>query len=182
MVLLYTPPGELGTKAPDFSLLGVDGKRHTLTEYTDASALVIMFICNHCPYVQAVEKRLIALAEEMTPMGARFVGINANDTTNYPEDSFENMQKRADDKGYPFDYLLDDSQKVAHAYGAVCTPDFFLFDAEQVLRYRGRLDDSPRYPQNVRHQELKAAITALLEGKTVSKKQNPAMGCSIKWL
>lgn len=181
MVLLHAPPGELGTAAADFSLPGVDGNIHTLSDYSAAPVLVVMFICNHCPYVLAIEKRLIDLANEMAHDGVKLVGINSNDVTDYPADSFDNMKLRAKEKGYPFDYLLDESQEVAHAYGAVCTPDFFVFDATRKLRYRGRLDDSPRNPAAVRNQDMKIAIQALLASNSVPEPQQATMGCSIKW-
>lgn len=182
MALLETPPGIMGMVAPDFSLPGTDGNTHTLAEYADASVLVIMFICNHCPYVQAIESRLIALARTLAPQGVRCVGINSNDAVAYPEDDFAHMKQRAQDLGYTFDYLVDSSQEVARAYGAVCTPDFFVFDAARTLRYRGRLDDSPRNPAAVRHQEMKTAIEALLAGTPIPEPQHAAMGCSLKWL
>lgn len=181
MVLLHTPPGTMGMMAADFSLPGVDGKTHTLQEYDDAHVLVVMFICNHCPYVQAIEQRLIALAEDMEPLGVRFVGINSNDPVSYPEDNFENMKKRAKKQGYTFDYLMDESQDIARLYGAVCTPDFFVFDAERKLCYRGRLDDSPRNAVSVKKQEMKQAIEVLLAGQEVPEPQNASMGCSLKW-
>lgn len=181
MVLLHTPPGELGSSAPDFNLPGVDGRNHNLGDYRDANVLAVMFICNHCPYVQAIEERLVDLCREMTPKGAAFVAINPNDPTHYPADSFDAMKARAQAKGYPFDYLMDDTQETARAYRAICTPDFFIFNRERKLAYRGRLDDSPRDPAAVTSQELKAAIEALLAGKEPPKKQSPSMGCSIKW-
>ncbi|MBF0192068.1 MAG: thioredoxin family protein [Magnetococcales bacterium] len=181
MVLLHSPPGELGASAPDFALPGVDGKTHTLDQYRDCPVLVVMFICNHCPYVQAIEDRLIALGRALASKKVGFVGISSNDPTNYPEDSFANMQAKAKKKGYPFDYLYDATQQTAKDYGAVCTPDFFVYDQERKLRYRGRLDDSPRNPAAVRKEELKEAILALLEGHPVASHQNTTMGCSIKW-
>ncbi|MEO5339687.1 MAG: thioredoxin family protein [Magnetococcus sp. MYC-9] len=181
MVLLYSPPGSTGAVAADFSLPGVDGRVHALADYAQASVLVVMFICNHCPYVQAVEGRLIALATELKGQGVAFVAINSNDPVSYPEDNFENMKKRAKEHHYPFDYLMDQSQDVARAYGAVCTPDFFVFDAGRTLRYRGRLDDSPRNPAAVRNQEMKQAILALLAGEVVAEPQHGSMGCSLKW-
>ncbi|MBF0285578.1 MAG: thioredoxin family protein [Magnetococcales bacterium] len=181
MVLLHTPPGELGAPAAPFNLPAAVGGTRSLENYREAKALVVMFLCNHCPYVQAVEDRIIALAKEMTPLGAAFVAISPNDAVTYPEDSFPNMKQRAQEKGYPFDYLFDASQQTAKAYGAVCTPDFFLFDAERKLRYRGRLDDSPRNPTAVRRQDLKEAIQEILSGRTPSVQQAPCMGCSIKW-
>ncbi|MBF0310034.1 MAG: thioredoxin family protein [Magnetococcales bacterium] len=181
MALLHTPPGDLGSPAAPFSLPGVDGRTWSLSDFSQEAVLVVMFICNHCPYVQAIEERLIRLARELQPRGARFVGINSNDTVAYPEDSFDNMKKRAKQKGYPFLYLLDATQEVARSYGAVCTPDFFVYDSQRTLRYRGRLDDSPRNEDAVTRQEMREAILALLEGKTVAEPQNPAMGCSMKW-
>ncbi|GAB0057124.1 hypothetical protein SIID45300_01445 [Candidatus Magnetaquicoccaceae bacterium FCR-1] len=181
MVLLHSPPGELGAFAPEFALPGVDGKTHTLESYQSSPVLVVMFICNHCPYVQAIEERLIVLARELQPRGVAFVGISSNDPTSYPEDSFENMRLRANKKGYPFDYLYDGNQRTARDYGAVCTPDFFVYDRERTLRYRGRLDDSPRNPAAVRREEMKEAILALLEDRAIPEPQNAAMGCSIKW-
>ncbi|MEO5379166.1 MAG: thioredoxin family protein [Magnetococcus sp. DMHC-6] len=181
MVLLHTPPGEIGSPAADFSLLGVDERIHTLADYRECTILVMMFICNHCPYVKSVEERLIQLTRELQSRGVGFIGINSNDPTNYPEDSFENMQKRAIEKNYPFDYLFDITQQTARDYGAVCTPDFFVFDAQRALRYRGRLDDSPRNPIMVKKQELRQAILNLLEGKPVPEPQNSSMGCSMKW-
>ncbi|MBF0296368.1 MAG: thioredoxin family protein [Magnetococcales bacterium] len=181
MVLLHSPPGELGAAAPPFKLPGVDGREHTLEEYRESPVLVVMFICNHCPYVLAIEDRLIALAGALLERNVRFVGISCNDPTNYPEDSFDNMKARARKKAYPFDYLFDATQQTAREYGAVCTPDFFVYDRDRKLRYRGRLDDSPRNPAAVRKEELKEAILALLEGRPVSDRQNNTMGCSIKW-
>ena len=181
MVLLHTPPGELGSAAPDFSLPGVDSKTHTMNDYADDAVLVIMFICNHCPYVQAIEDRLITLAQDMKKSGVSFVAISANDEKTYPQDSFENMRLRANEKKYPFDYLHDDSQETARTYGAVCTPDFFIYDKERKLAYRGRLDDSPRNPTAVKHEEMREAIQLILAGKPLPEEQKPAMGCSIKW-
>lgn len=181
MVLLHSPPGELGTIAHDFNLPGVDGNNHTLAEYQDSPVLVVMFICNHCPYVQAIEDRLISLAHELSTLKVKFVAISSNDPTNYPEDSFTNMQIKAKKKGYPFHYLFDATQQTAKAYGAVCTPDFFVYDANRKLQYRGRLDDNPRNQAAVRKQEMKEAIIAILEGRLVPHPQNAVMGCSIKW-
>ncbi|MEG3639121.1 thioredoxin family protein [Magnetococcus sp. PR-3] len=181
MVLLHTPPGELGAQAAPFELTGTDGKVHRLEDYKDAKALVVMFICNHCPYVLAVEERLIRLAESLQSHNIAVVGINSNDATNYPDDSFENMCQRSAEKNYTFDYLYDDSQQVAKAYGAICTPDFFIYDGAQKLRYRGRLDDAPRHPAQVSKEELKIAAIAIAEGKPLAQDQHASMGCSIKW-
>ncbi|MBF0359292.1 MAG: thioredoxin family protein [Magnetococcales bacterium] len=181
MVLLHTPAGEIGAAAPDFSLMGVDGKKHSLSDYENSSVLVVMFICNHCPYVQAIESRLIALANKFSVKDVVFVGINSNDQERYPDDSLENMKIRSSEKLYPFDYLVDDSQLVAKAYGAVCTPDIYVFDRDRKLTYRGRLDDSPRNPAAVTNEDLKAAIEATLDKKPIPSPQHASMGCSIKW-
>ncbi|MBF0446432.1 MAG: thioredoxin family protein [Magnetococcales bacterium] len=182
MVLLHTPAGELGARASDFSLMGVDDKQHSLADYKNSKVLVVMFICNHCPYVQAIENRLINLANEFDVTDVAFVGINSNDPVRYSEDSLENMKKRAAEKNYPFAYVVDEDQSVATAYGAVCTPDIFVFNQKRELTYRGRLDDSPRNPSAVKSQDLKNALIATLAGKPVPSPQHSSMGCSIKWL
>lgn len=177
-----TPEGELGSPCPDFNLPGVDGKTYKRTDFSGARAFLVMFICNHCPYVQAVEDRLIALGRHYQGNpDVKFVAICSNDAATYPDDSFPKMKERAEAKNYPFPYLHDDSQDVARAFGAVCTPDFFLYDADMKLAYRGRLDDSWKDPSAVRSEELKEAIEALLKGEKPSKDQKPSMGCSIKW-
>lgn len=182
MALVHTPPPELGKTCPDFNLPGVDGRDYKLSDFKTAKALVVMFICNHCPYVQAVEDRILQLGREMQPKRVGFVAICSNDAENYPDDSFENLKKRAEKKNYPFPYLHDESQEVAKKFGAVCTPDFFVYDSNQQLAYRGRLDDSWKDPSRVQHQELKAALEALLQGQKPRAEQIPSMGCSIKWL
>jgi peroxiredoxin len=181
MVLLHTPAGELGTDASDFSLIGVDGERHSLQDYKNSTVLVVMFICNHCPYVQAIEARLIKLVTEFAVEDVVFVGINSNDQLRYPDDSFANMKIRATEKQYPFNYLADETQTTAKAYGAVCTPDIYVFNKERKLTYRGRLDDSPRNPSAVKSEDLKSAILATLAEKPVAEPQHASMGCSIKW-
>ena len=150
---------------------------HTRAEFEGARALLVMFICNHCPYVIAVEDRLVALGRTFGQQSVKIVAISSNDPEQKPADSFENMQKKA----YPFPYLHDESQAVAKAFGAVCTPDFFLYDESLKLVYRGRLDDSWKDASLVKSEELKAAIEALLEGREVTREQRPSMGCSIKW-
>ena len=181
MVLLHAPAGELGTAAPDFSLQGVDGKSHSLQDYAQSSVLVVMFICNHCPYVKAIENRLIKLSKAFTVKDVVFVGINSNDQVRYPADSFKNMKIRAEEKQYPFEYLADESQSVAKAFGAVCTPDIFVFNKDRKLCYRGRLDDSPRNHAAVKSEDLKKAILAILTEKPVAEPQHASMGCSMKW-
>lgn len=181
MALTYTPQAELGSPCPDFTLPGVDGKIYKLSDFQNAKALVVMFICNHCPYVRAVEDRIIRLAQEMTPKNVNFVAICSNDAEDYPEDSFENLRARWLEKEYGFPYLWDDRQGVAKAFGAVCTPDFFVYDDQLKLVYRGRLDDSWKDPQAVKNEELKTALQNLLQSQPVTKEQFPSMGCSIKW-
>lgn len=178
---IYTPPGELNSQCPDFSLIGVDGKMHSLSDYSGSKALVIMFICNHCPYVQAVENRIIVLSKELLALNAKMVAICSNDAEKYPEDSFDKMKERAKAHNYPFPYLHDSSQKVAKQFGAVCTPDFFVYDSDLKLAYRGRLDDSWKNPNSVTKHELRHAVLQLLQDKEVPMQQYPSMGCSIKW-
>lgn len=181
MALTFTPEPTVGTPCPDFKLPGVDGSDWSLSDFNSAKALLVMFICNHCPYVKAVEQRLIDLGNEMKTLGVQFVAICSNDSASYPEDSFENLKKRSTEKNYPFPYLVDDTQDVAKKFGAVCTPDFFLYDANKKLSYRGRLDDSWKDALQVKKRELRDAILSLIQtGKTLDE-QRPSMGCSIKW-
>jgi peroxiredoxin len=181
MALTYTPEATLGSPCPDFDLPTVDGKRFKRSDLIGFNATVIMFICNHCPYVQAVEQRLVTLAAAYSAKGVRFVGICSNDPTDYPEDEPAALLQRWREQNYSFPYLIDKSQTVAKSFGAVCTPDLFVFDDELKLSYRGRLDDSWRDATRVQKEELKAALDALLNGASVNPQQNPAMGCSIKW-
>ena len=175
-MLLTSHPDLLGMSAPDFSLRGTDDRVHSLHDYDDATLLVVIFLCNHCPYVKAIIPRLNALAREFAKKNVRFVGINANDAAQYPDDSFENMKHTP----LVFDYLYDETQEVAKAYKAVCTPDVFVFDADRVLRYHGRVDDNWQDENAVTKHELRDALNALLRGEEVTK-QHPSMGCSIKW-
>lgn len=181
MALTYTPELELGRPCPDFTLPSVDGKLFSRNYFAGSKALVVMFICNHCPYVQAIEGRLIGLAHELTPQGVAFVGICANDPSEYPEDRPEALFRRWREQHYAFPYLLDESQATAKAFGAVCTPDIFVYDSDHKLRYRGRLDDSWRNPKMVRKQELKEAILRVMQNLPIQGVQNSSMGCSIKW-
>lgn len=181
MALMHTPTALLGTSCPDFKLPGVDGKTYALEDFKGNRALLVMFICNHCPYVIAVEDRLIALANSFTGKPVQIVAICSNDSDKYPADSFEKMKIHSLEKKFPFPYLHDESQKTALAFGAVCTPDFFLYDDKKTLAYRGRLDDSWKDAAAVRSQELKSAIEQLLHGQTPSSDQKSSMGCSIKW-
>lgn len=179
---VYTPEDpSLGQPCPDFKLPSVDGRSYARDDFKGAKAFLVMFICNHCPYVQAVEDRLIALGHRYQGKPVQIIAICSNDAENYPDDSFENMKKRAQEKGYPFPYLHDETQGVAKSFDAICTPDFFLYDQQMKLTYRGRLDDSWKDPSGVRNEELKAAIDALVADQTPSRTQIPSMGCSIKW-
>ena len=184
MAPTYSAAPKLGSIAPDFSLQGVDGKIYSLRDFSNAKALTIVFMCNHCPYVVAVQDRIEALARKFRPRGAVLVGINSNDAVRYPDDSFEAMKVRAKEVGYSFPYLVDESQSVARAYGAVCTPDPYLFEnvgGVFKLRYQGRIDDSWKEPAQVSETSLANAIEAVLDGSPISESQPPSMGCSIKW-
>lgn len=172
---------KIGLSAPDFKLRGTDEKQWTLASFAGAKALVISFTCNHCPYAAAYEDRYIALANEFAPQGVAFVAISSNDVKSYPADGFDNMKLRAAKKSFPFPYLYDDTQRVARAYGAVCTPHLFLFDAARKLAYEGRIDDNWKNPEAVKSRDLRDAIVAVIEGKPVPNPQTNPMGCSIKW-
>lgn len=175
----------LGTSAPDFSLVSVDGQTYSLSNFADAKALVVMFVCNHCPYVIHVADHISALAREYQAQGVAFVGISSNDVSKYPQDSPEQMVHEAEARGYTFPYLYDETQEVAHAYRAACTPDFYVFDGEQELVYRGQMDDSrPRTenPTPVTGADLRAALDAVLGGTPVTQDQIPSLGCNIKWI
>ena len=181
MALTESEPIALGTRAPDFELPGIDGKTFSLDSFSGANGLVVMFICNHCPYVIAVEDRLVELGRSFIPPGVAFVAIMPNDVERYPDDAPDKMKQRSDEKGYPFPYLYDESQATARAYGAVCTPDIYVFDADLELAYHGRIDDNWKEPAAVTKRELAAAIEAIVGGEKPSQEQNPTIGCSIKW-
>jgi peroxiredoxin len=181
MALTYSPEGTLGSTCPDFVLKSVEGKSFGLADFRAATALWVMFICNHCPYVKAIEDRVLALAHEYQKKGVAVVGICSNDPTDHPEDSAAALLARWREKNYSFPYLVDSDQSVARRFGAVCTPDFYLYDSAWCLAYRGRLDDSWRSPASVQRQELREALDSLLAGRAPSGVQNPSMGCSIKW-
>ena len=172
------PPG---TPCPDFRLPSVDGKTYARDDFRDRPVLVVMFICNHCPYVQAVEDRIVALNDDYGSRGVQFVGICSNDPTEYPEDRPERLLARWREKGYAFPYLIDASQDVARAFRAVCTPDIYVFGPDRKLAYHGRIDDSWQHPGRVKRRELAAALEALLAGMKPSREQHPSLGCSIKW-
>jgi len=172
----------LGSKAPAFHLPETGGGTVSLDDLRDAPVLLVMFLCNHCPYVKHVQHELARLAKEYQAKRVGVVGISANDVTTHPEDSFERMADEKKAVGYTFPYLYDESQEVAKAYQAACTPDFFVFDRDRSLVYRGQLDGSrPGNGLPVTGQDLRAALDAALEGKPVSDDQKPSMGCNIKW-
>jgi peroxiredoxin len=173
----------LGTKAPGFTLPDtVSGKNLSLTELASDKATVIMFICNHCPYVIHVNEEIKRLSDDYMAKGVNFIAISSNDVDNYPQDSPALMTKLAKDEGFNFPYLYDESQKVAKAYEAACTPDFYVFDGEMKLVYRGRLDDSrPGSGTPLTGRDLRGAIDTVLNGGEVAEKQYPSAGCNIKW-
>ena len=175
---------ELGTPAPDFSLLEpATGETKSLSDYADAKALLVMFVCNHCPYVLRIEDGLVALGNDFkdNPDDA-IVAISANDADNYPDDSPEKIAERVKDKGMAYSYLFDETQDVAKAYAAACTPDFFLFDADRKLAYRGQFDDArPRNDVEVTGKDMRDAIQRILDDQAQSEDQIPSMGCNIKW-
>ena len=181
---------DLGKPAPDFDLPGVDGKRHRLIDFADARLLVVLFTCNHCPYVIGSEDRTIAFALTHAPQGVRVVAINSNESEQHPTDSFADMVERAHAKGFPFPYLHDETQAVALAYGALRTPHYYLFakDARDptgkgtwVLRYTGRMDDNPRHPGRERTRELVDAVDDLLAGQEPRVPVTNPIGCNVKW-
>jgi peroxiredoxin len=173
----------LGTQAPDFSLPDtISGKTLSLSELKSPLATVVIFICNHCPFVIHVQKQLVTVANAYQPRGVRFIAISSNDIVNYPDDAPDKMQKVAKELHYPFPYLYDETQAVAKAYDAACTPDFYIFDGQLKLVYRGRFDSSrPGSSIPVTGEDLTRALDSLLSGKPVSDQQFPSMGCNIKW-
>jgi peroxiredoxin len=177
----YSNGMPVGTPAPGFDLPGVDGTRCSLDSFADAKALVVVFTCNHCPYARAVEQRLVELQRDYAPRGVRLCAINPNDESAYPDDSFANMVARAKQQGFNFPYLRDETQAVARAYDAACTPDIFVFDAARKLTYNGRLDDNWQDAAKVTRRDLRAALDATLAGKPVDFTPVASMGCSIKW-
>jgi peroxiredoxin len=172
----------VGEKACDFKLPGVDGKNHTLFgENGGHKAIVVVFTCNHCPYAQAYEDRLIAIQKDYGPKGVQVIAINANDASAYPDDSFDRMKSRSAKKQFNFPYLRDEMQVIAKAYGAECTPEVYVLDHTFTLRYNGRIDDNWQHPEAVKSQDLRNALDNLLKGKSITAPQVHAVGCSIKW-
>ncbi len=182
MVMTASTMLALGTRAPDFSLPDTRGNIVSLSDFDDAKALLVVFMCNHCPFVKHILNHLIELAKEYQREGVAVAGINSNDVESYPEDRPEMMAKVAKEKGFTFPYLYDAAQEVAKSYHAACTPDFFLFDEDRKLVYRGQMDDSrPGNNVPITGADLRAALDAVLEGEQVPEKQRPSMGCNIKW-
>jgi peroxiredoxin len=181
MALTENRPVALGSPCPAFRLPRVDGGSFALADAADARVLVVMFICNHCPYVQAIEDRLVALARAYEGRGVQLVGICSNDPTDYPDDRPERLLARWRELKYGFPYLIDATQQVARAFDAVCTPDLYVYDDQRRLAYHGRLDDSWKDAAAVTRRDLACAVDALLAGGRPDASQAPAMGCSIKW-
>jgi peroxiredoxin len=182
MVSLETPVCDFGLPAVDFSLLGIDNKIWTLEDCRGENGLLIMFICNHCPYVKAIMDRLVRDTNALKPLGINTVAIMSNDPAEYPEDSFESMQNIAQQQQFSFPYLLDETQQIAQAFGAVCTPDFFGYNKDLQLQYRGRFDESKKLAaaSDVRR-DLFEAMKVVAETGRGPEQQIPSMGCSIKW-
>jgi peroxiredoxin len=183
MVSLQTPVCDFGWPAPDFKLRGIDGKYYSLADVRGPNGTLVMFICNHCPYVKAIRPRLVRDLKELKAMGVNAIGIMSNDPTDYPEDGFEHMQAVAREFDFPFPYVIDETQEVAKAYGAVCTPDFFGYNGNLELQYRGRFDESRKEtaPEGVRR-DLFEAMKRVAETGKGPQEQIPSMGCSIKWI
>lgn len=177
-----TPICDFGWKAVDFSLRGIDGRSTTLADVAGPRGTLVMFICNHCPYVKSVADRLVREAQALEELGVGVIAIMSNDTASYPADSFDNMAAFAKQHGFPFPYVIDETQEVARAYGAVCTPDFFGFNKDMELQYRGRLDETGRNPPRPdSRRELYEAMRQIAETGQGPREQTPSIGCSIKW-
>jgi peroxiredoxin len=175
-------PTQLGSSAPDFSLPDTNGQTVSLGDFAGKKAMLVMFLCNHCPYVVHVADQLASLGRDYQSQDVGIVGINSNDVANYPSDSPEKMKEEVALRGYTFPYLFDETQAVARAYDAVCTPDIFIYDADGKLAYRGQLDDTrPKSGEISTGQDVRAALDALLASQPVSVDQKPATGCGIKW-
>lgn len=172
---------KIGEKAPYISLQGTDNHIYTLRDFEGCKALVVVFTCNHCPYSQAYENRLIAVANEFRPLGVKFLAICANDSSRYPEDSFDKMKVKSEALGYPYPYLWDELQITARAYDAACTPEVYVFDSQFLLRYHGSIDDNYIDAEGVKKQYLRDALNALLDNRAVEPELTHVIGCSIKW-
>ncbi len=183
MVLLESKKIPMGTPSPDFSLVGIDGETYILDNFKNAKVLVVIFMCNHCPYVQAIWDRLVSLQTRFLEKLVQFVGINPNvPNSDYEEETLEAMKQYAQEYNMNFPYLADEDQSVAKEYGAQCTPDIFVYDSGRNLAYHGRLDDNWQNADLVEREDLSDAIENVLEGREPFQVQNPSMGCSIKWI
>ena len=172
---------QIGEEAPDFSLCGTDGKSYSLADFADAKILVVVFTCNHCPFVVGSEDRMLELYNDYADKGVAMVGINSNETENHPTDDYEHMVERAKEKGFHWPYLRDESQEVALAYGALRTPHYFVFDEQRRLRYTGRMDNNPREEDKATTRELRDALDALLAGQEPPVPVTNPIGCNVKW-
>ena len=172
---------QIGQKAPDFDLPGVDGKSYSLADFKSAKVLVVVFSCNHCPFVVGSEDRINKFVADYSPRGVAMIAINSNETENHPTDSLEHMKQRAKEKGFKFPFVRDDTQEIARAYGALRTPHFYVFDQDRKLRYTGRMDDNPRTPGAEKTHELRDAVDALLAGKKPAVEVTNPIGCNVKW-
>jgi peroxiredoxin len=172
---------EIGQRAPDFDLPGIDGKNWSLASCKGSKVLVVVFWCNHCPFVIGSEDRMNKFFADYASRGVGVVAINSNETENHPGDSFENMKTRSKEKGFKFAYVRDDTQEIARVYGALRTPHFYVFDQDRKLRYTGRMDDNPRTPGAEKTHELRDAVDALLAGKPVQVELTNPIGCNVKW-
>jgi peroxiredoxin len=181
-MLLQSTKSLYDSRIIDFNLLGVDDRYHSLKEFDDSDVVIIIFMCNHCPYVKAVVNRFVEFQDEYKNKGVKLIGINSNDTRTYPEDSFDNMKLFAKEKNINFPYLIDETQNTARAYDAVCTPDIYVYNKDRKLKYRGRLDDNWKDENAVKERDLKKAVELILTGKEIDFQQIPSMGCSIKWI
>lgn len=172
---------KLGSPAPDFNLMGTDDKSYSLGSFSSQETLIIIFSCNHCPYVQAYEERIIKIQDDYGSKGVAVMAINPNDDVGYPEDSFENMKKRASERNFNFIYLRDEDQSVAKAYDATHTPEIFMFDKDRKLVFHGKIDDNWQEPENVKTPYLRNALDELLEGNEISVPETFTIGCTVKW-
>lgn len=174
-------PLKIGEPAPDFNLPGTDGKNYCLNSFNDKTGLIVIFSCNHCPYVMAYEDRIICVQADYKEKGIQVVAINSNDSSAYPEDSFENMKLRAQKKLFNFPYLRDETQELAKSFGATHTPEIFLFDKERKLAFHGKIDDNWNDEKNIRNKYLRNALDEMLAGEAISMPETFTIGCTIKW-
>lgn len=181
-MLLQSAQNNLNTPAVNFNLKGTDSHYYSLEDFKDKEILVVIFMCNHCPYVKAVVDRFVKFQAKYKDKSVQLIAVNPNDASSYPQDSYDNMVKFSSEHKLNFPYLVDETQETAGAYGAVCTPDIYLFDSSRELKYRGRLDNNWKDENNVTHKDLEIVTDMILGGQSISKyEQVPSMGCSIKW-